>query len=88
MRRLPGPAGCRLSEGDPLSGGSLRIVSGLAVNTSSIFCNGSKKPEAANGCPVLREQEPPAERHQRARRNLTSHTARSRQRARDTCAPT
>jgi hypothetical protein len=40
MRRLPGPAGCRLSEGDPLSGGSLRIVSGLAVNTNSIFCDG------------------------------------------------
>ena len=35
MRRLPGPADCRLSEGESLSGGSLRIVSGLAENTNS-----------------------------------------------------
>ena len=41
MRRLPGPAVCRLSEGDNYSGGSLRIVSGLAVNPNSIFCDGS-----------------------------------------------
>lgn len=54
MRRLPGPAVCRLSEGDPCSRGSLRIVSGLAVNTHSIFCDGPSRPEAANGCPVLR----------------------------------
>ncbi len=40
MRRLPGPADCRLSEGDLFSGGSLRIVSGLAENTNSIFCDG------------------------------------------------
>ena len=35
------------------SRGSLRIVSGLAENTNSIFCDGSPEPEAANGCPVL-----------------------------------
>jgi hypothetical protein len=40
MRRLPGPAVCRLSEGDLSSRGSLRFVSGLAVNTNSIFCDG------------------------------------------------
>ena len=40
MRRLPGPAVCRLSEGANYSGGSLRIVSGLAENTNSIFCDG------------------------------------------------
>jgi len=63
MRRLPGPAGCRLSEGVHGSGGSLRIVSGLAENTNSIICDGSSEPETANGCPVLHGQEPPAERH-------------------------
>jgi hypothetical protein len=42
MRRLPGPAGCRLSEGALRSRGSLRIVSGLAVNTNSIFCDGPR----------------------------------------------
>jgi hypothetical protein len=42
MRRLPGPAVSRLSEGDLFSGGSLRIVSGLAVNTNSIFCDGHR----------------------------------------------
>jgi hypothetical protein len=40
------------------SGGSLRIVSGLAENTNSIFCDSSPELEAANGCLVLREQEP------------------------------
>jgi hypothetical protein len=33
--------------------GSLRVVSGLAENTNSIFCDGTAEPEAANGCPVL-----------------------------------
>jgi hypothetical protein len=87
MRRLLGPADDRLGDGGD-SRGSLRIVSGLAENPNSIFCDGSREPEAANGCPVLREQEPPAERHQRARRNLISRTARSRERAWDTCAST
>src|ERR1700686_672779 len=41
------------------SRGSLRIVSGLAENTDSIFCDGPQGPETANGCPVLRRQEPP-----------------------------
>src|SRR5579884_3564328 len=31
-----------------------RVVSGLAENTDSIFCDGHQWPEAANGCPVLR----------------------------------
>src|ERR1035438_10481430 len=31
----------------------LRIVSGLAENTNSIFCDSSLELEAANGCPVL-----------------------------------
>src|SRR5437667_6358414 len=51
------------------SRGSLRIVSGLAENTHSIFCDGPPGPETANGCPVLRRQEPTAERH-RARCEL------------------
>jgi hypothetical protein len=52
MRRLPGPADHRLGDGGD-SRGSLRIVSGLAENTNSIFCDGSSQPEAANGCPAL-----------------------------------
>jgi hypothetical protein len=35
------------------SGGSLRIVSGLAANTNSIFYDSSSGLETANGCPVL-----------------------------------
>ncbi len=52
MRRLPGPAVNRLGDGGN-SRGSLRIVSGLAENTNSIFCDGSSELETANGCPVL-----------------------------------
>ena len=62
MRRLPGPADADWAK-DQNSGGSLRIVSGLAENTNSILCDGSSEPETANGCPVLQGQEPPAERH-------------------------
>ena len=40
------------------SRGSLRVVSGLAENTNSIFCDGPSGPETVNGCPVLRRQEP------------------------------
>ena len=40
------------------SRGSLRIVSGLAENTNSIFCEGPTGPETANRCLVLRRQEP------------------------------
>jgi hypothetical protein len=54
MRRLPGPADHRPGDGGN-SRGSLRIVSGLAENTNSIFGDGSKEPETANGCPVLHE---------------------------------
>ena len=55
---------CSKSPGDvENSRGSLRIVSGLAENTNSIFCDGSYRSEAANGCPALQEsKEPPAER--------------------------
>ena len=58
MRRLPGPADCRLGEGSRFQR-PLRIVSGLAENTNSIICDGSSEPETANGCPVLHRQEPP-----------------------------
>jgi len=53
MRRLPGPAVNRLGEEGNFRG-PLRIVSGLAENTNSIFCDSSSELEAANGCPVLR----------------------------------
>jgi hypothetical protein len=61
MRRLPGPADDRPGDGGD-SRGSLRIVSGLAENTHSIFCDGSREPEAANGCPVLQSAGTTAER--------------------------
>ena len=61
MRRLPGPAGHRLGDGGD-SRGSLRIVSGLAENTNSIFGADSSESQTANGCPVLLKQEPSAER--------------------------
>jgi hypothetical protein len=54
MRRLPGPAGHRLGDGGN-SRGSLRIVSGLAENTNSIFGADSSESQTANGCPVLLE---------------------------------
>jgi hypothetical protein len=41
MRRLPGPAHYRPGDGGN-SRGSLRIVLGLAENTNSIFCDGSR----------------------------------------------
>ena len=86
MRRLPGPADCRLSEGAECSGGSLRIVSGLAVNTNSIFCDGSSSLRQQMDVRFCGEQEPPAERQTCARGDLTSQAARSRERAPDTCA--
>jgi len=55
VRRLPGPAVSPLCEGAQNSGGSPRIVSGLAENTNSIFGDGSAEPEAANRCLVLLE---------------------------------
>jgi hypothetical protein len=84
MRRLPGPAGCRLSGGDKHSRGSLRVVSGRAANTHSIFCDGHIGLRQQMDVRFCGEQEPPAERHFCARRGLSSHTARSREHARDT----
>src|SRR5260370_32479486 len=50
------------------SRGSLRIVSGLAENTNSIFCDGPSRPETANGFLVLPSAGTDAERHTVARR--------------------
>src|ERR1700758_138788 len=50
------------------SRGSLRIVSGLAENTNSIFGDGPSRPETANGCLVLPSAGTDAERHTVARR--------------------
>lgn len=69
------------------SGGSLRIVSGLAENTNSIFGDGSSELEAANGCVVLlqsRNQRPRG--HRCAKAHPDSINARSPERATDTCA--
>src|SRR5258706_16447956 len=44
-------------------GSTRRIVSGLAENTNSIFCDGSSEPETANGCLVLPSAGTDAERH-------------------------
>jgi hypothetical protein len=68
MRRLPGPAGCRLGEGSKLRRPNTNC-SGLAENTNSIICDGSSEPEKANGCPVLHGQEPSAEWHNCASRH-------------------
>jgi hypothetical protein len=88
MRRLPGPAGCRLSEGDKFSGGSRRIVSGLAENTDSIFCDGSAEPEAANGCPVLLKAGTTSrEAPTRTATPDTTHCAFSRTRPEHLCLP-
>ena len=81
MRRLPGPAHHRLGKGGS-SRGSLRIVSGLAENTNSIICDGSREPETANGCPVLhRMRGPSAVRHSCATLNPDQPNARSPERA-------
>ena len=63
-------------------GGSLRIVSGLAANTNSIICDGSREPETANGCPVMhRMRGPSAVRHSCATLNPDQSNARSPERA-------
>ena len=68
------------------SGGSLRIVSGLAENTNSIICDGSREPETANGCLVLhRMRGPSAVRHSCAPMNPDQPKARSPERARRPC---
>jgi len=69
MRRLPGPAGDRPGDGGN-SRGSLRIVSGLAENTNSIFCDGSDEPETANGCPVLQASRNHQPRGKRAQQSI------------------
>src|SRR5271165_6746901 len=67
-------------------GGSLRIVSGLAENTNSIICDGSREPETANGCPVLhRMRGPSAVRHSCAPLNPDQPSARSPERAQRPC---
>jgi hypothetical protein len=67
---------------EPYSGGSLRIVSGLAENPNSIICDSSREPETANGCPVLhRMQGPSAVRHSCATLNPDQPNARFPERA-------
>jgi hypothetical protein len=53
MRRLPGPADCRLSKGDQSPEALFELFSGLAENTNSIFCDGPSRPETTNGCLIL-----------------------------------
>ncbi len=62
MRRLPGPCMLPTERRRLPSRGSLRIVSGLAENTNSIFGEGSSEPETANGCLVLPSAGTDAER--------------------------
>src|ERR1700685_3419814 len=77
MRRLPGPAYHRPGDGGDFRG-SLRIVSGLAENTNSIFCDGPTGPDAANGCPVLRRSRNHQPRGKGAQSSiLIRHTTRS-----------
>jgi hypothetical protein len=74
MRRLPGPAYDRPGDGGD-SRGSLRIVSGLAENTNSIFCDGSPEPEAANECPVLHGKQDQSPRGKRAQQSILIRSA-------------
>jgi len=86
MRRLPGPAGHRLGDGGD-SRGSLRIVSGLAENTNSIFGADSPESQTANGCPVLLESRNHQPRGKRAQPSIPIRpTARSPARVRNTRA--
>ena len=80
MRRLPGPADHRPGDGGD-SRGSLRIVSGLAENTNSIFCDGfnARGSKWMSGSAWM--QEPPAERHTCATSGPDQATARSPERA-------
>src|ERR1700728_1529512 len=48
------------------------MFSGRAENTNSIFCDAPRGPRQQMDVRFCEEQEPPAERHQRARRNLIS----------------
>src|SRR4029077_18217696 len=59
------------------SRGSLRIVSGLAANPDSIFCDGLQGPETAKRCPVLRTAGTTAERHKCELRMLASAVVRA-----------
>ena len=86
MRRLPGPAVDRLSDGGN-SRGSLRIVSGLAENTNSIFCDGSSEPRDSkwmSGSAESRNHQPRGKRAQRESL-IRSNCALSRARPGDLC---
>ncbi len=84
MRRLPGPAVADWAK-EQNSGGSLRIVSGLAEITNSIICDGFQQPETANSRLVLRRmQGPPAVRRSCAETNPDHRNARSREHAQRT----
>jgi hypothetical protein len=86
MRRLPGPADCRLSERvHPRKAlyELFRDWQRTPTQSSAMVLRGLRQQMDVRFC---EEQEPPAERHTCARRNLTSRTARSRERAPNTCA--
>jgi hypothetical protein len=87
MRRLPGPADCRLSEGDPCSRGSLRIVSGLAVNTNSIFCDGHRSLRQQMDVRFCESRNPCREAFTRTIRPDITHCALSRARPIHLCLP-
>ena len=55
MRRLPGPAGRRLSDGVQTPEALFELFRDWQKNTYSIFGDGSSEPETANECPVLQE---------------------------------
>ena len=86
MRRLPGPADYRPGEGGN-SRGSLRVVSGLAENTNSIFCDGSlrslRQQMDVRFCLM---QEPSAERQTRAAMDRDQPITRSPERGQKTRA--
>ena len=59
MRRLPGPADCRLSDGDQTPEAPLGLFRDWQRTQTQSSVKAPLEVEAANGCPVLRKQEPP-----------------------------
>ena len=70
MRRLPGPADCRLSEGDRTPEALYELFRDWQRTQTQSSVNGSSESETANGCLVLPSAGTDAERHTIAQLNI------------------
>jgi hypothetical protein len=70
MRRLPGPAFCRLSEGDHSPEALYELFRDWQRTQTQSSVTGPSRPETANGCLVLPSAGTDAERHTVTRKNL------------------